>query len=148
MKQIWRTSTNGKGRHPLVPHVDLPQQGQQGRRGSRLQSILVLAEMVLSEESSNETTGDWPGKQELTSAVELLSLAVFRCTNTENDMADPVESPLEDRTEPQVLASTASAISPTMQWEAEEARPPEDPLSIVERGRLFTAWEEKGRRLG
>ena len=97
-----------------------------------------MAETVISKTDDEKGNWDWKGRSEVLEVIALLA-SVNRSKLGEplSDTA-PTSSRLEG-------TSFGVDISPTP-WVAEEERKT-DELTIVERGRLFSVWSEKRRRL-
>ena len=103
-----------------------------------------MAKMVVALTDEEKGSLQWPGRTEVVEAMALLVTAKTAAQKAEcaqNTLPDYSVSP--DSVE---LESRDEAISPTIPWMAEEA-PQAGGLTIVDRGRLFAAWEDKRRRL-
>ena len=108
-------------------------------REDRLAALLVMAETVISKTDDEKGNWDWKGRLEVLEVIALLA-SVNRSKQIEQHSN---VAPTSSRPE-----STAREveISPTIPWVAEEEHTT-DELTIVERGRLFSVWSEKKRRL-
>ena len=98
-----------------------------------------MAETVISKTNDEKGNWDWKGRLEVLGVITLLA-SVNRSKLREplSDTA-PISSRLEG-------TSFGVDISPTIPWVAEEERKTGE-LTLVERGRLFSVWSEKRRRL-
>ena len=108
-------------------------------REDRLAALLVMAETVISKTDDEKGNWDWKGRSEVLEVITLLA-SVNRSKLGER-LSDT--APTSSRPEG---TSLEVEISPTIPWVAEEERKT-DELTIVERGRLFSVWSEKRRRL-
>ena len=108
-------------------------------RGDRLTALLVMAEIMISRTDDEKGNWDWKSRSEVLEVIALLA-SVDRSIQ---GARHPITAPTSSRPE-----STASEvkISPTIPWVAEEGHTT-DALTIVERGRLFSVWSGKRRRL-
>ena len=108
-------------------------------REARLAALRILAETVISKADDEKGNWDWTGRSEVLEVIALLS-SVNRSKLGEqiSEVAPTSSRPEGD--------SPGVEISPTIPWVAEEERRP-DELTIVKRGQLFSAWNEKRRRL-
>ena len=110
-------------------------------RKDRITALLVLAETVVFKTDDEKGNRDWTGRPEVLEVITLLASANRSELGSRLSNRAPSAS--------QVTVGNASGeceISPTIPWMAEEGQAP-DALTIVERGRLFSDWSEKRRRL-
>ena len=108
-------------------------------REDRITALLVLAETVISRTDDEEGNRDWKGRSEVLGVIALLasvnrSMQGAQHSNTAPSSPQPADTACEVE------------ISPTIPWMADEGHTT-DALTIVERGRLFSVWSEKRRRL-
>ena len=110
-------------------------------RKDRITALLVLAETVVSKTDDEKGNKDWTGRPEVLEVITLL--ASVNCLKQESRLSNRAISASQG-----TVGNTSGEceISPTIPWIAEEGRAP-DALTIVERGRLFSDWSEKRRRL-
>ena len=108
-------------------------------REDRLAALLVMAETVISKTDDEKGNWDWKGRSEVLEVIALL--ASVNRSKLGEQLSDT--APTSSRPEG---TSFGVEISPTIPWVAEEERKT-DELTIVERGRLFSVWSEKRRRL-
>ena len=110
-------------------------------RKDRITALLVLAETVVSKTDDEKGNWDWKGRSEVLEVITLLASANRSELGSQLSDIAPTASHVEG-------GNTAGEveISPTIPWMAEEGQAP-DALTIVERGRLFSDWSEKRRRL-
>ena len=110
-------------------------------RKDRITALLVLAETVVSKTDDEKGNWDWKGRSEVLEVITLLASANRSELGSQLSDIAPTAS--------QVAGGNAAGeceISPTIPWMAEEGQTT-DALTIVERGRLFSDWSEKRRRL-
>ena len=98
-----------------------------------------MAETVISKTDDEKGNWDWKGRSEVLEVIALL--ASVNRSNQGEQLSDT--APTSSRPEG---TSLEVEISPTIPWVAEEEHKT-DELTIVERGRLFSVWSEKRRRL-
>ena len=108
-------------------------------REDRITALLVMAETVISKTDDEKGNRDWKGRSEVLEVIALLASAKRSVQRTQLSDAAPTPARVED-------TACEVEISPTIPWMAEEG-PTTDALTIVERGRLFSDWSEKRRRL-
>ena len=108
-------------------------------REDRITALLVMAETVISKTDDEKGNWDWKGRSEVLEVIALLASAKRPVQRTQLTDAAPTPPRVEDTT-------SEVEISPTIPWMAEELQTT-DALTIVERGRLFSDWSEKRRRL-
>ena len=110
-------------------------------RKDRITALLVLAETVISKTDDEKGNWDWKGRLEVLEVIALLASADRSILESQPSDTAPTAS----RVEGENTAGNVE-ISPTIPWMAEEGQAT-DALTIVERGRLFSDWREKRRRL-
>ena len=110
-------------------------------RKDRITALLVLAETVISKTDDEKGNWDWKGRLEVLEVIALLASADRSVLESQPSDTAPTAS----RVEGENTAGNVE-ISPTIPWMAEEGQAT-DALTIVERGRLFSDWSEKRRRL-
>ena len=110
-------------------------------RKDRITALLVLAETVISKTDDEKGNWDWKGRLEVLEVIALLASANRSVLESQPSDTAPTAS----RVEGENTAGNVE-ISPTIPWMAEEGQAT-DALTIVERGRLFSDWSEKRRRL-
>ena len=110
-------------------------------RKNRITALLVLAETVISKTDDEKGNWDWKGRLEVLEVIALLASADRSILESQPSDTAPTAS----RVEGENTAGNVE-ISPTIPWMAEEGQAT-DALTIVERGRLFSDWSEKRRRL-
>ena len=110
-------------------------------RKDRITALLVLAETVISKTDDEKGNWDWKGRSEVLEVIALLASADRSVLESQPSDTAPTAS----RVEGENTAGNVE-ISPTIPWMAEEGQAT-DALTIVERGRLFSDWSEKRRRL-
>ena len=110
-------------------------------RKDRITALLVMAETVISTTDDDKGNWDWKGRSEVLEVIALLASA--NRSVQESQLSDT--APTISRAEGEDTAGEVE-ISPTIPWMAEEGQTT-DALTIVERGRLFSVWSEKRRRL-
>ena len=110
-------------------------------RKDRITALLVMAETVISKTDDDKGNWDWKGRSELLEVIALLASVNRSVQGAQLSDTAPTSSRAE-------AGDTAGevVISPTIPWMAEEGQAT-DALTIVERGRLFSDWSEKRRRL-
>ena len=108
-------------------------------REDRITALLVMAETVVSKTDDEKGNRNWKGRTEVLEVIALLASAKRSVQRTQLSGAAPTPARVED-------TAIEVEISPTIPWMAEEG-PTTDALTIVERGRLFSDWSEKRRRL-
>ena len=102
-------------------------------------ALLVFAETVVSKFDDEKGNWDWKGRSEVLEVIALLASANRSVQEAQLSDTAPISSRAED-------AAGEVEISPTIPWMAEEGQTT-DALTIVERGRRFSVWSEKRRRL-
>ena len=110
-------------------------------RKDRITALLVLAETVISKTDDEKGNWDWKGRSEVLEVIALLASADRSVLESQPSDTAPTASRVEGEN-----AAGNVEISPTIPWMAEEGQAT-DALTIVERGRLFSDWSEKRRRL-
>ena len=108
-------------------------------REDRLTALLVMAETVISKTDDEKGNWDWKGRSEVLEVIALLASVNRSIQGAQHSDTAPTSSRHED-------TACEVEISPTIPWMAEEGQTT-DALTIVERGRLFSVWSEKRRRL-
>ena len=108
-------------------------------RQERITALLVMAETVISKTDDDKGNWDWKGRSEVLEVIALLASANRSVQGAQLSDTAPTSSRVED-------TAGEVVISPTIPWMAEEGQAT-DALTIVERGRLFSDWSEKRRRL-
>ena len=108
-------------------------------REDRIKALLIMAETVISRTDDEKGNRDWKGRSEVLVAIALLASVERSAWGEQRSDATPFSSCPEDTV-------GEVEISPTIPWVAEEGHST-DAMTIVERGRLFSAWSEKKRRL-
>ena len=108
-------------------------------REDRITALLVMAETVISKTDDEKGNWDWKGRSEVLEVIALLASAKRSAQEAQLSDTAPISSRAED-------TAGEVEISPTIPWMAEEGQTT-DALTIVERGRLFSVWSEKRRRL-
>ena len=98
-----------------------------------------MAETVISKTDDEKGNWDWKGRSEVLEVIPLLA-SVNR-----SKLGEPLSDTAPTSSRPEGT-SVGVDISPTIPWVAEEECKT-DELTIVERGRLFSVWSEKRRRL-
>ena len=110
-------------------------------RKDRIRARLVLAETVISKTDDEKGNWDWKGRSEVLEVIALLASADRSVLESQPSDTAPTALRVEGEN-----AAGNVEISPTIPWMAEEGQAT-DALTIVERGRLFSDWSEKRRRL-
>ena len=109
------------------------------QREDRIKALRIMAETVISRTDDEEGNRDWKGRSEVLAAIALLASVDRSAGGEQRSDAAPFSSCPEDTV-------GEVEISPTIPWVAEEGHST-DAMTIVERGRLFSAWSEKRQRL-
>ena len=108
------------------------------QREDRIKALRIMADTVISRTDDEEGNRDWKGRSEVLAAIALLASVERSAGEEQRSDAAPFSSCPEDTV-------GEVEISPTIPWVAEEGHST-DTMTIVERGRLFSAWSEKQRR--
>ena len=108
-------------------------------REARLAALLVMAETVISKTDDDKGNWDWKGRSEVLEVIALL--ASVNRSKLGEQISDA--APAFSRPEGNALEVESS---PTIPWVGGEEHKT-DELTIVERGRLFSVWRDKRRRL-
>ena len=94
---------------------------------------------MISKTDDEKGNWDWKGRAEGLEVIALLASANRPLQGAQFTDTAPTSSYVED-------TAGEVEISPTTPWMAEEGQTT-DALTIGERGRLFSVWREKRRRL-
>ena len=108
-------------------------------REDRIMALLLMAETIISRTDDEEGNRDWKGRSEVLAVIALLASVDRSVQEEQRSNIAPSSSRPED-------TAREVEISPTIPWVAEEGHTT-DAMTIVERGRFFSVWSEKRRRL-
>ena len=131
-------------RQPLNLIALVMEDAPKSPRGARIAALLVMAETLVAQTDTEKGSWEWKGRSEVVEAIALLVAANGAATREESAQSIPPDGIISPSCKE--LKIREDEISPTIPWMAEEA-PKTDDLTIVDRGRLFSAWSEKRRCL-